>query len=120
MGTDELWDMAEIPLPSALTETLSDVLLNNTIAGHWLKKQFAGNPLEIEGAAYLQTVISTTAAHSGMQSLVPCQQFTLDVVGQAGVDYTWLGANSNIPPTELFRKNITHRDPESTICGGEK
>ena len=120
MGTDELWDMAEIPLPSALTETLSDVLLNNTIAGKWVKKQFAGNPLEIEGAAYLQTVISTTAAHSGMQSLVPCQQFTMDLVGQAGVDATWLGANSNIQPVELFRKNIVHRDPDSKICGGDK
>ena len=120
MGTDELWDMAEIPLPSALTETLSDVLLNNTIAGKWIKKQFAGNPLEIEGAAYLQTVISTTAAHSGMQSLVPCQQFTMDLVGQAGVDSTWLGTNSNIPPVELFKKNMVRRDPDNKICGGDK
>lgn len=120
MGTDELWDMAEIPLPSALTESLSDVLLNNTIAGKWIKKQFAGNPLEIEAAAYLQTVISTTAAHSGMQSLVPCQQFTMDLVGQAGVDSTWLGTNSNIQPVELFKKNIVHRDPDSKICGGDK
>ena len=120
MGTDELWDMAKIPLPSALTESLSDVLLNNTIAGKWIKKQFAGNPLEIEGAAYLQTVISTTAAHSGMQSLVPCQQFTMDLVGQAGVDSTWLGTNSNIQPVELFKKNIVHRDPDSKICGGDK
>ncbi|HZQ19275.1 MAG TPA: hypothetical protein VFA90_11165 [Terriglobales bacterium] len=119
MGTDELWDMAEIPLPSALTESLSDVLLNNTIAGQWVKKQM-GNPLEIEGAAYLQMVISTTAAHSGEQSLVPCQQFTLVATGQTGVDGTWLGKNSNIPPKDLFTKNIVQRQPDSKICGGDK
>jgi hypothetical protein len=117
MGTDELWDMAKIPLPANLTETLSDVLLNNTIAGQWLKKKM-GNPLEIEGAAYLQLVISTTAAHSGMQSLVPCQQFTMVATGQAGVDATWLGNNTNLPAKELFTKNITQRQPDSKICGG--
>lgn len=119
MGTDELWDAAKIPLPSALTETLSDVLLNNTIAGQWLKKQ-AGNPLEIESATYLQMVISTTAAHSGMQSLVPCQQFTLVATGQAGFDGTWLGSNSNIPAKDLFTKNVVLRQPDSKICGGDK
>ena len=120
MGTDELWDMAEIPLPSSLTETLSDVLLNNTIAGKWIKSQFNGNPLEIEGAAYLQMVISTTAAASGMQSLVPCQQFTLDATGQAGVDATWVGTNSNLPPKDLFKKSFILRNPDSKICGGDK
>ena len=118
MGTDELWDAAAIPLPSALTESLSDVLLNNTVAGQWLKKK-AGNPLEIESAAYLQMVISTTAAHSGMQSLVPCQQFTMVATGQAGVDGTWLGSNSNVPPKDLFTKNIVQRQPDSKICGGD-
>lgn len=120
MGTDEIWDMAKIPLPSALTETLSDVLLNNTIAGKWIKKQFGGNPLEIEGAAYLQTVISTTAAHSGMQSLVPCQQFTMNLIGQAGADATWLGTNSNLQPVQLFKKDIVQRNPDSKVCGGDK
>ncbi|HLV94208.1 MAG TPA: hypothetical protein VKS44_03370 [Candidatus Acidoferrales bacterium] len=118
MGTDELWDMAAIPLPSALTETLSDVLLKNSIAGKWIKNQFGGNPLEIEGAAYLQVVISTTAAASGMQSLVPCQQFTLDATGQAGVDATWVGSNTNLPAKELFKKSIAQRNPDSKICGG--
>lgn len=120
MGTDELWDMAKIPLPSALTETLSDVLLNNTIAGKWIKNQFGGNPLEIEGAAYLQFVISTTAAASGQQSLVPCQQFTLDANGQAGVDSTWVGTNSNLPAQTLFSKHVLYRNPNSSICGGDK
>ncbi len=120
MGTDELWDMAKIPLPSALTETLSDVLLNNTIAGKWVKNQFGGNPLEIEGAAYLQFVISTTAAASGQQSLVPCQQFTLDATGQAGIDSTWLGTNSNLPAKNLFTKHLYQRNPDNKICGGDK
>jgi hypothetical protein len=118
MGTDELWDMAAIPLPSNLTETLSDVLLNNTIAGKWIKNQFGGNPLEIEGAAYVQLVVSTTAAASGMQSLVPCQQFTLDATGQAGVDATWVGSNTNLPANTLFTKHILQRNPDNHICGG--
>lgn len=118
MGTDELWDMAAIPLPSNLTETLSDVLLNNTITGKWIKNQFGGNPLEIEGAAYVQLVLSTTAAASGMQSLVPCQQFTLDATGQAGVDATWVGSNTNLPANTLFTKHILQRTPDNHICGG--
>lgn len=118
MGTDELWDMAKIPLPSSLTETLSDLLLNNTIAGKWIKNQFGGNPLEIEGAAYVQVVLSTTASHSGMQSLVPCQQFTLDATGYTGVDATWLGTNTNLPAATLFTKHILYRNPNSNICGG--
>lgn len=118
MGTDELWDMAAVPLPSNLTETLSDVLLNNTIAGKWIKNQFGGNPLEIEGAAYVQLVVSTTAAASGLQSLVPCQQFTLDATGQAGVDGTWVGSNTNLPANTLFTKHILQRNPDNKICGG--
>jgi hypothetical protein len=55
-----------------------------------------------------------------MQSLVPCQQFTLDATGQAGVDATWLGANSNIAPKNLFTKSIVQRNPDTKICGGDK
>lgn len=118
MGTEELWNMAGIPLNQNLTTTLSDVLLNNSFAGQWLKGKLGGNPLAIEGAAYFQLVVSTTAAHSGMLSLVPCQQFTMIATGQVGVDAQLFGNNTNWPPKDLFSKNIVQRNPENKICGG--
>jgi hypothetical protein len=117
MGMEEIWDMAKIPIPSSMAESLTDVLLKNTIAGQWLNKK-VGNPLSIEGAAYFQLVMSTTAAHSGMQSLVPCQQFTMVAKGQLGIDAEWLGNNTNWPPVEVFSKNLTRRQPDAKICGG--
>lgn len=117
MGTEEIWDLGKIPFPSSFAESLTDVLLKNTIAGKWLDKK-VGNPLSIEGAAYFQLVLSTTAAHSGMLSLVPCQQFTTNVEGQLGIDAEWLGNNTNWPPIKMFTKNFTQRQPDSKICGG--
>ncbi len=117
MGTEELWDIAKVPLPEALTESLSNVLLKNTIVGKWIDKK-TGNPLSIESAAYFQVVISTTAAHSGMQSLVPCEQFTMIAKGQVGVDAQWLGSNTNMPARDVFTKDLTQRRPDAKICGG--
>lgn len=117
MGSEELFEMAKIPLPSTLVESLSDVLLKNTVLGQWVNKKM-GNPLSIEGAAYFQLVISTTAAHSGMQSLVPCQQFTMQAKGQMGVDAEWLGNNTNFQPKDVFEKNMVRRQPDVKICGG--
>jgi len=116
MGAEELWEMATAPIPSSVAESLTDVLLKNTIAGKWLNNK-VGNPLSTEGAAYFQLVVSTTAAHSGMQSLVPCQQFTLNARGQVGVDSEWLGSNSNWPAKDVFSKDLIQRVPNSTICG---
>lgn len=73
--------------------------------------------LSIEAAAYFQLVISTTAAHSGMLSLVPCQQFTMTAKGQVGVDAEWVGNNTNWPAKDVFSKYTTKRQPNSTICG---
>jgi hypothetical protein len=117
MGTEEIWEIATAPLPETLVESLSDVLLKNTIVGQWINKK-VGNPLSIESAAYFQVVISTTAAHSGMQSLVPCQQFTMIAKGQVGVDAEWLGSNTNMPAKDVFTKNLTQRQPDAKICGG--
>ena len=117
MGSEELFEMTKIPLPSSLVESLSDVLLKNTIVGQWVNKKM-GNPLSVEGAAYFQVVISTTAAHSGMQSLVPCQQFTMTAKGQMGLDAEWLGNNTNFQPKDVFEKNLVRRQPDVKICGG--
>jgi hypothetical protein len=117
MGSEELFEMAKIPLPSNLVESLSDVLLKHTIVGQWFNKKM-GNPLSVESAAYFQLVISTTAAHSGMQSLVPCQQFTMTAKGQIGLDAEWLGSNTNFQPKDVFERNLVRRQPDVKICGG--
>jgi hypothetical protein len=116
-GTEELWEMAEMPLPKSLVDSAMDLLMNHSIVGQWLNKNM-GNPLSIEGAAYFQIVISTTAAHSGMQSLVPCQQFTMVAKGQVGADGEWLGKKISSPTKDLFSKNLVDRKPDSKICGG--
>jgi hypothetical protein len=117
MGSEELFEMSKIPLPSNLVESLSDVLLKNTVVGQWVHKKM-GNPLSVESAAYFQVVISTTAAHSGMLSLVPCQQFTMNAKGQVGLDAEWLGNNTNLPPKDVFEKNLAKRQPDAKICDG--
>lgn len=117
MGSEEIWEMAEAPLPHSLVESLSDLLLKTPIVGQWINNK-AGNPLAVEGAAYFQVVMSTTAAHSGMQSLVPCQQFTMNMRGQVGVDAKWLGTTSNVPAKDVFSKDLIRRQPDAKICGG--
>ena len=117
MGTEELFEMGEVPIPQPLAESLAGLLLHNSIAGKWLDKK-AGNPLSAEAAAYFQVVVSTTAAHSGMQSLVPCQQFTMVAKGQVGFDAMWLGTPINTPAKDIFVKNLVQRQPDSKICGG--
>lgn len=117
MGSEEIWEMAEAPLPHSLVESLSDLLLKTPIVGQWLNNK-AGNPLAVEGAAYFQVVLSTTAAASGMQSLVPCQQFTMNMRGQVGVDAKWLGTTSDVPAKDVFSKDLIQRQPDTKVCGG--
>ncbi len=117
MGTEELWEMAEVPLPQSLTESATDLLLHHSIVGKWIDQK-AGNPLGTEASAYFQVVISTTAAHSGMLSLVPCQQFTMTTTGMVGFDAKWLGVPMDGGSKELFKKNLVERKPNAKICGG--
>jgi hypothetical protein len=114
MGTEEIFEALEIPQSVYLKA--GKLLQNSPISGTWLPK--AGNPLSTEAAAYFQVVISTTAAHSGMQSLVPCQQFTMLAKGQVGVDSKVLGVDMNSSAKDIFVKNIVQRHPDVKICGG--
>ena len=114
MGTEEIFEALEIPQSVYLK--VGKLLQNSPLSGTWLPK--AGNPLSTEAAAYFQVVISTTAAHSGMQSIVPCQQFTMLVKGQVGVDSKVLGVDMNTPAKDIFTKNIVQRQPDAKICGG--
>jgi len=115
MGTEEIFEALEIPQSVYLKA--GQLLQKSPIAGSWLPK--AGNPLSTEAAAYFQVVISTTASHSGMQSLVPCQRFTMEARGQVGVDSKVLGVDMNTPATDIFKKTIAQRKPDAKICGGE-
>jgi len=114
IGTEEIFEALEIPQSVYLKA--GKLLQNSPISGTWLPK--AGNPLSTEAAAYFQVVISTTASHSGMQSIVPCQQFTMLAKGQVGVDSKVLGVDMNSPAKDVFTKNIVQRQPDVKICGG--
>jgi hypothetical protein len=114
IGTEEIFEALEIPQSVYLKA--GKLLQNSPLTGTWLPK--AGNPLSTEAAAYFRVVISTTASHSGMQSLVPCQQFTMTAKGQVGVDSKVLGVDMNSPAKDIFTKNIVQRQPDAKICGG--
>jgi hypothetical protein len=114
VGTEEIFEALEIPQTVYLR--VGKLLQDSPLAGTWFPK--AGNPLSTEAAAYFQVVISTTAATSGMQSMVPCKQFTMVVKGQVGVDSKVLGVDINTPSTDIFTKNIAQREPDAKICGG--
>jgi len=116
VGTEEIFEALEIPQSVYLKA--GKLLQNSPISGSWLPK--AGNPLSTEAAAYFQIVISTTAAHSGMQSIVPCQQFTMVAKGQVGVDSKILGVDMNSPAKDIFTKNLVERQPNAKICGADK
>jgi len=64
-------------IPDSLAEQAAQLLEKTTI-GHFIKKAVK-NVLATEAAAYFQVILSSTASHSGMLSLVPCQRFTLHV-----------------------------------------
>ncbi len=116
MGTEELFEAAGIS--QTVLDNAMEKLENAPLIGKWLNKK-VGNPLAVEGAAYFQVVISTTAAHSGMQSLVPCEQFTMNVKGQVGLDAKWLGADMSSPAKDIFTKTENWRQPNAKICGGD-
>lgn len=115
----ELKTGAEEFLPE-IPESLADraaQLLENTTIGHFVKK--AREQLKTEAAGTFQVVISSTASHSGMLSLVPCQRFMLHVEGQVSADATVLGIPKELlKTTTIFQKDIDQPTPNAKICTG--
>lgn len=99
-------------------------LLEKTTIGHYIHKQVQ-NILKTEAAATFQVILSSTASHSGMLSLVPCQRFTLHLEGQVSADAQVLGIKvPNMPkvpfeqPYKIFEKDIDLPNPPGKICTG--
>jgi hypothetical protein len=99
-------------------------LLEKTTIGHYIHKQVQ-NVLKTEAAATFQVILSSTASHSGMLSLVPCQRFTLHLEGQVSADAQVLGMKvPNLPkvpfeqPYKIFEKDIDLPNPPGKICTG--
>jgi hypothetical protein len=111
-GTEEFLP----PIPDSLAERAA-VLLEKTTIGHFVKK--ATQALKTEAAGTFQVVLSSTASHSGMLSLVPCQRFTLHVEGQVSADATVLGMPKELLKTiTIFKKDIDQPVPNAKICTG--
>jgi hypothetical protein len=119
MGAEDLFEAAGLPISSEQMKKAINALQSLPLVGKFFGKK-GKNPLDSEAAAYFQVVLSTTAAHSGMLSLVPCQQFTLVAKGQVGVDAKWLGTEMPTPSKDLFTKSVTQIRPDSPICNGGK
>lgn len=113
MGTEELFEAAG--LSESTVKKVTSFLQHSPTIGKWLSP--GPNPLAVEGAAYFQVVISTTVAASGMQSLVPCKQFTLNLNGQVGADGKFLGSSTSTPTKDIFTKAYSRWDPGAKICG---
>jgi hypothetical protein len=99
-------------------------LLEKTTIGHFIHKQVQ-NVLKTEAAATFQVILSSTASHSGMLSLVPCQRFTLHLEGQVSADAQVLGMKvPNLPkvpfeqPYKIFEHDIDLPNPPGKICTG--
>jgi hypothetical protein len=99
-------------------------LLEKTTIGHYIHKAVK-NVLKTEAAATFQVILSSTASHSGMLSLVPCQRFTLHIEGQVSADAQVLGMKvPNLPkipfeqPYKIFQKDIDQPIPPGKICTG--
>ena len=110
-------------VPASVAES-AIALLEKTTIGHYVHKAVQ-NVLKSEAAATFQVILSSTASHSGMQSLVPCQRFTLHVEGQVGADAQVLGIKvPNLPkvpfeqPYKIFEKDIDLPIPSAKICTG--
>lgn len=110
-------------VPASVAES-AIALLEKTTIGHYVHKAVQ-NVLKSEAAATFQVILSSTASHSGMQSLVPCQRFTLHVEGQVGADAQVLGIKvPNLPkvpfeqPYKIFEKDIDLPNPPGKICTG--
>ena len=104
------------PMPDALADRAATFLEKTTI-GHFVKK--AREALKTEAAGTFQVVLSSTASHSGMLSLVPCQRFTLHVEGQVSADATVLGVPKELLKTiTIFKKDIDQPTPNAKICTG--
>jgi hypothetical protein len=111
-GTEEFLP----PMPDALADRAA-ALLEKTTIGHFIKK--AKEALKTEAAGTFQVVLSSTASHSGMLSLVPCQRFTLHVEGQVSADATVLGMPKELLKTiTIFKKDIDQPTPNAKICTG--
>jgi hypothetical protein len=119
MGAEDLFDMAKLPISGEQMSKAIEKLQSLPLVGKFFGQK-GKNPLKTEAAAYFQVIISTTAAHSGMLSLVPCQQFTMLAKGQVGVDAKWLGTAVPTPSKDLFTKSVTQIRPDSPICNGGK
>jgi hypothetical protein len=104
------------PMPDALADRAA-AFLEKTSIGHFVKK--AREALKTEAAGTFQVVLSSTASHSGMLSLVPCQRFTLHVEGQVSADATVLGVPKELLKTiTIFKKDIDQPIPNAKICTG--
>jgi hypothetical protein len=111
-GTEEFLP----PIPDALADRAA-ALLESTTIGHFVKK--AKEALKTEAAGTFQVVLSSTASHSGMLSLVPCQRFMLHVEGQVSADATVLGIPKELlKTTTIFKKDIDQPTPNAKICTG--
>ena len=117
MGAEDLFDMAKLPIKGDTLKSAIDKLQSLPLVGKFFGEK-GKNPLETEASAYFQVIISTTASHSGMLSLVPCQQFTMLAKGQVGVDAKWLGTSLPTPSKDIFTKSVTETKPDNKICGG--
>ncbi len=117
MGAEDLFDQAHLPIKGDTVKKAIDKLQSLPLVGKMFGPK-GKNPLETEASAYFQVILSTTASHSGMLSLVPCQQFTMLAKGQVGVDAKWLGTPMPTPSKDIFTKSVTETKPNNKICGG--
>jgi hypothetical protein len=115
LGTESVADLANSALPSALADTMSDIL-SKTGVGKWAKKQF-DKSFKTEASANVQNVAVATVTAQGSSGMIPCKLSRLLLEFKGGADAYLLGKKIGDKEITIFKKELVNREPDINACG---
>jgi hypothetical protein len=115
LGTESVVDLANSALPSALADTMSD-MLSKTGVGKWAKKAL-DKSFKTEASANVQNVAVATVTAQGSSGMIPCKLSRLLLEFKGGADAYFLGKKIGDKEVIIFKKELVNREPDINACG---
>ena len=115
LGTQSVVDIANSVLPSALADTMSDILSKAGV-GKWAKKQL-DKTFKNEASANVQNVAVATVTAQGSAGMIPCKLSRLLLEFKGGADAYLLGKKIGDKEVIFFKKELVNREPDINACG---
>jgi len=115
LGTESVVDVAASALPSALADSMSDIL-SKTNVGKWAKKQL-DKSFKTEASANVQNVAVATVTAQGSAGMIPCKLSRLLLEFKGGADAYFLGRKIGDKEIIIFKKELVNREPDINACG---